>query len=75
MKDLTRIFTAKVCNKKMLLVMESKNVRSKTFASTNNFINAYATFIREFNMLINSTMITNTLLLIIPGVFFTECVV
>jgi len=37
----------------MLLMMKSKNVRSKIFASTNNFINAYVTFIREFNMLIN----------------------
>jgi len=69
-KDLTRIFTAKVCNKQMLLMMKSKNVHSKIFASTNNFIKAYITFIREFNMLINSTMITNVLLLIIPGVFF-----
>jgi len=59
----------------MLLMMKSKNVRSKIFASNNNFINAYVTFIREFNMLINSTVITNILLLIIPGVFFTESVV
>jgi len=74
-KDLTRIFTAKVCNRKMLLMMKSKNVRSKIFASTNNFIKAYITFIREFNMLTNSTMIANILVLVIAGVFCTEFVV